>query len=198
MNDLVVLPIVLIVIAVLKADVGGLLDWLRFLAQLLLLSPLVGLAVGGIGAWLMGKADARFRIRHEYQALYGIGLVLGAFATGQAVQGDGFLTAFFAGLAVTLFNVSLCDCFLEYGEVTSEIAMLLAVVLFGAVLSRLLGTVALLPALALVVIAISLGTAGHNDRPAPPRPRATSRTGLWGAVGGASDASPHGGPLVLP
>lgn len=156
MNDLVVLPIVLILIAVLKAEVGGILEWLRFLAQLLLLSPVVGLAVGGIGAWLMGKADARFSIRHEYQALYGIGLVLGAFATGQVVQGDGFLTSFFAGLAVTLFNVSLCDCFIEYGEVTSEIAMLLAFVLFGAVLSRLLGTVALLPALVLALIAIGL------------------------------------------
>jgi sodium/hydrogen antiporter len=156
MNDLVVLPIVLILIAVLKADVGGRLDWFRFLAQLLVLSPLVGLAVGGIGAWVMGKADARFGIRRAYQSLYGIGLVLGAFAAGQAVQGDGFLAAFFAGLAVTLFNVSLCDCFLEYGEVTSEIAMLLAFVLFGAVLSSLLGTVALLPVLALALIAILL------------------------------------------
>jgi NhaP-type Na+/H+ or K+/H+ antiporter len=156
MNDLVVLPIVLILIAVLKADVGGLREWLRFLAQLLVLSPLVGLAVGGLGAWVMGKADARFAIRRAYQALYGIGLVLGAFAAGQAVQGDGFLAAFFAGMAVTLFNVSLCDCFLEYGEVTAEMAMLLAFVLFGAVLSSLLGTVALLPALALALIAISL------------------------------------------
>jgi NhaP-type Na+/H+ or K+/H+ antiporter len=52
MNDLVVLPIVLILIAVLQADVGGLLAWLRFLAQLLVLSPLVG---GGIGAWVMGR-----------------------------------------------------------------------------------------------------------------------------------------------
>ena len=63
MNDLVVLPIVLILIAVLQANVGGLLAWLRFLAQLLVLSPLVGLAVGGIGAWVMGKVDARFGIR---------------------------------------------------------------------------------------------------------------------------------------
>jgi sodium/hydrogen antiporter len=156
MNDLVVLPIVLILIAVLKADVGGLLAWLRFLAQLLVLSPLVGLAIGGIGAWVMGKADARFGIRRAYQALYGLGLVLGAFAAGQAVHGDGFLTAFFAGLAVTLFNVSLCDCFLEYGEVTAEMAMLLAFVLFGAVLSSLLGTVALLPALILALLTIIL------------------------------------------
>ena len=156
MNDIVVLPIVLILIALLRAQVGGALDWLRFLAQLLILSPLVGMLVGGVGAWLMGRADARWGIRREYQALYGIGLVLASYAAGQAVQGDGFLAAFFGGLAVTLFNVSLCDCFLEYGEVTAEMAMLLAFVLFGAVLSTLLGTLALAPALALAVIALGL------------------------------------------
>jgi NhaP-type Na+/H+ or K+/H+ antiporter len=126
------------------------------LGRVLLLSPLLGLAVGGIGGWLMGKADARFGIRTEYQALYGIGLVLAAFAVGQVFGGDGFLAAFFAGLAITLFNVSLCDCFLEYGEVTAEMLMFLAFVLFGALLSTLLGTIALLPALALAAIAIFL------------------------------------------
>ena len=39
--------------------------------------------------------------------------------------------AFAAGLAVVLLNQSLCDCFLEYGDVSSEMAMLLAFVLFG-------------------------------------------------------------------
>ena len=156
MNDIVVLPIVLILIALLRAEVGGALDWLRFLGELLVLSPLAGLLVGGAGAWLMGRADARWGIRREYQALYGIGLVLASYAAGQAVHGDGFLAAFFGGLAVTIFNVSLCDCFLEYGEVTAEMAMLLAFVLFGAVLSTLLGTVALIPALALAFLALGL------------------------------------------
>jgi NhaP-type Na+/H+ or K+/H+ antiporter len=156
MNDIVVLPIVLILIAILRADVGGAIEWIRFLAQLLILSPLVGLAVGGFGAFLMGKADARYSIRREYQALYGIGLVLAAYAAGQAVQGDGFLAAFFAGLAVTLFNVSLCDCFLEYGEVTAEMAMLLAFILFGAVLSTLLTTIPIVPGLILALIVIGL------------------------------------------
>jgi NhaP-type Na+/H+ or K+/H+ antiporter len=140
MNDIVVLPLVLILIALLRAEVGGMLGWLRFLAQLLLLSPLAGMLVGGVGAWLMGRADAHWGIRREYQALYGIGLVLASYATGQAVQGDGYLAAFFGGLVVTIFNVSLCDCFLEYGEVTAEMAMLLAFVLFGAALSTILGT----------------------------------------------------------
>lgn len=156
MNDIVVLPIVLILIAVLTAGAGENTDWGSFLLRILILSPLVGLVVGGIGSNLMGRADARFGIRREYQALYGIGLVLAAFAAGQAIDGDGFLAAFFAGLAVTLFNVSLCDCFLEYGEVTAEMMMLLAFVLFGALLSTLLGTIALMPAFILAVIGLGL------------------------------------------
>jgi NhaP-type Na+/H+ or K+/H+ antiporter len=156
MNDIVVLPVILVLIAVLNGEIGSWVSLLVLLVQLLVLSPLIGLAVGGLGARLMGRADARFGIRREYQALYGIGLVLAAYAAGQAVYGSGFVAAFFAGLAVTLFNVSLCDCFLEYGEVTSEMAMLLAFILFGAVLSTLLGTIPVLPALVLAGLAIVL------------------------------------------
>jgi sodium/hydrogen antiporter len=156
MNDIVVLPIVLILIAVLTAAAGETMDWGGFFLRILVLSPLAGLAVGGIGAYLMGRADARFGIRREYQAMYGIGLVLASFSVGQMLNGDGFLAAFFAGLAVTLFNVSLCDCFLEYGEVTAEMMMLLAFILFGALLSTLLGTIALIPAFILAVIGLGL------------------------------------------
>jgi NhaP-type Na+/H+ or K+/H+ antiporter len=93
-------------------------------------------------------------VRREHQAVYGIGLVLAAYAAATAVGGDGFLSAFAAGLAVTLLNQSLCDCFLEYGEVTSEMAMLLAFVLFGAVLSGMLGAVNLPLALALAGLVV--------------------------------------------
>ena len=141
MNDLIVLPIVLVLIAMLTRPAASALDWTIYLGRVLVLSPLLGLLVGGVGGWLMGKADARFGIRTEYQALYGIGLVLAAFATGQTLGGDGFLASFFAGLAITLFNVSLCDCFIEYGEVTAEMLMFLAFVLFGAMLSTLFGIV---------------------------------------------------------
>jgi NhaP-type Na+/H+ or K+/H+ antiporter len=76
---------------------------------------------------------------------------------GDAVGGDGFLAAFAAGIAVTIFNFELCDCFLEFGEVAAEMLMLLAFVLFGAALSTLVDDVALLPALvfALVVIGVA-------------------------------------------
>ena len=49
MNDLVVLPVVLILIAVAQEELGGMLDWSRFLAELLVLGPVIGFAVGGGG-----------------------------------------------------------------------------------------------------------------------------------------------------
>ena len=156
MNDIVVLPIVLVLIAVVTARISGPADLIGFIVRVLLLSPLVGLVVGGLGARLMGEVDKRFNIRSEYQALYGIGLVLASFFAGTIINGDGFLAAFFAGLAVTLFNVSLCSCFLDYGEVTAEMMMMLAFVLFGALLSSMLSTFDVLPAFVLALIALVL------------------------------------------
>ncbi len=156
MNDIVVLPVVLILIALIDGHIGGAQDWLRLAARLLLLSPLVGLLIGVVGARLIGSADARFSISRSYQAMYGIGLVLLAYAAGEVVRGDGFIATFFAGFAVTISNGKLCSCFLEYGETTAEMAMLLTFILFGAVLSGLFASAPLMLALGFAVIVIVL------------------------------------------
>ncbi len=155
-NDVVVLPIVLVLIAVAKGRLGGAADWLTFMVRLVVLGPLVGFVIGAGGAWALGKVDARLGVSRAYQALYGVGLILGAYVAGVAVGGDGFLAAFAAGLATVILNYDLCDCFLEYGEVTAEMAMLLAFILFGAVLSSLLASVPLGPCLVLAALALGV------------------------------------------
>ena len=136
-NDIVVLPTVLILIAVANSKAGGFLNWSEFLVKLLILGPAAGAIVGAVGGWVIGKADERFGIGREYQALYGIGLVLVSYVAGVQVGGDGFLAAFAAGLTVTALDFELCDCFLDYGDVTAEMLMFLAFVLFGAVISSM-------------------------------------------------------------
>jgi NhaP-type Na+/H+ or K+/H+ antiporter len=160
-NDIVVLPVILVLIAVANAERGDIEGWGTFLAQLLLLGPIIGFTVGGIGSWLINKLDAWMSIRQEHQALYGIGLVLAAYTAATAAGGDGFLGAFAAGIAVTLLNQSLCECFMDYGEVTSEMAMLVVFVLFGSVLSGILdtadiGSALLLAGLVILVIRPSI------------------------------------------
>ena len=157
MNDLIVLPTILVFAAVAAGEVGGFLDWAQFLVELLLVGPVLGAAVGWAGAALMAEVDARRPVRTEWQALYGVGLVLCAFAVGETAGEDGFLAAFAAGAAVSLSNRRMCDCFLDFGEVIAELLMLISFVLFGAVLSTELDRAplaesALLAALALLVI----------------------------------------------
>jgi NhaP-type Na+/H+ and K+/H+ antiporter len=50
------------------------------------------------------------------------------------VGGSGFVAAFVAGLLVAAKDVELCDCFLEYGEATSEMLLLLTFVALGTTL----------------------------------------------------------------
>ena len=73
-NDLVVLPVILILIAVARSEMADATDWAVFLSQLLILGPIIGFAIGGAGSWVMSAIDRRMGIRQEYQALYGIGL----------------------------------------------------------------------------------------------------------------------------
>jgi NhaP-type Na+/H+ or K+/H+ antiporter len=149
-----VLPIILVLIAVGTGETGGAGSWGLFAVRVFVVGPVVGFTVGALGGWLMARADARFAVRREYQALYGVGLVLGSYTAAVTLGGDGFLAAFFAGLAITLLDQALCDCFLEFGEAAAEMAMLLAFVLFGALLSQQLALVSLGPGLAFAALVI--------------------------------------------
>lgn len=153
-NDVVVLPVVLIVLAAASAHASTTGGWIVLLARLLLLGPAIGFAIGAAGAWLMSRMDRRFGIRREYQSLYGLGLVFASYTAAEAVGGDGFLATFAAGAAIAALDLELCDCFLEYGDATSEMIMLFAFILFGAVLSTLAGTVPLGATLALAAVTL--------------------------------------------
>jgi sodium/hydrogen antiporter len=153
-NDVVVLPIVLVTIAITKASASTLGGWAVLFGKLLVLGPAVGFAIGALGAWLMMRADRRFGIRREYQALFGMGLVFATYTAAVAAGGDGFLASFAAGAAIAALDLELCDCFLEFGDAMAEMIMLFTFILFGAVLTTLVGTIPLAAALALAAITL--------------------------------------------
>nr|WP_255603232.1 cation:proton antiporter [Oscillochloris sp. ZM17-4] len=132
MNDVLLLPIVVIALAFVESatppEAG---DLARMLVSLFLLGPLAGVAVGMSAVRLLVWVRDRFGVRREYEALYVIGVALGAYAAAEALGGSGFLAAFAAGLVVSSLDVELCDCFLEYGQVTAEMALLFTFVLLG-------------------------------------------------------------------
>lgn len=155
-NDVVVLPAILILIAISQNTVSGAGGWLAFGLRLFVLGPVVGAATGIAGAWAISQAGRRTPIPTEYQALYGIGLVFAAFVAGEAAGSSGFLAAFVAGFAITAVNHTLCDCFVEYGEITAEMAMLLAFILLGAALPAVTEGLPLAAALLFAVLVLAV------------------------------------------
>lgn len=130
MNDAVLLPVLLIsTFLATRGNVDTGMGPLMF--GMLVASPLAGAVVGGAGVGALHVMRRRFGVRRDYESLYSLGLALGAYAAGEAVHGSGLLAAFTAGLTVAAIDVELCECFLEYGETTAEMALLFTFVLFG-------------------------------------------------------------------
>jgi NhaP-type Na+/H+ or K+/H+ antiporter len=130
-NDAVLLPIVLVGMAFLSQSTGASHDWARFAIDLVILGPASGIAVGLVSVATLDLIRRRIGVTRDYESLYAIGTALAAYAAAEALHGSGFLAAFAAGATIAALDVELCDCFIEYGQTTAEMALLFTFVLLG-------------------------------------------------------------------
>jgi NhaP-type Na+/H+ or K+/H+ antiporter len=132
LNDVVLLPIVLIAMALVTGSgTAGESQLGPLIVRMFVLSPAagVGVALAAIGA--LDLVRRRIGVRRDYESIYSLGVALLAYAAAEALHGSGFLAAFAAGMTIAVLDVELCDCFVEYGETTAEMALLFTFVLFG-------------------------------------------------------------------
>jgi NhaP-type Na+/H+ or K+/H+ antiporter len=133
MNDIVLLPIIVLAMTILASEAAPTgVRMARSALSLLLLGPAIGAAVGWLGVTALTQVRSRGVVRRDYEALYALALAFIAYAAAESAGGSGFVAAFAAGLTVGAQDVELCDCFLEYGEATSLMLLLLTFVAFGA------------------------------------------------------------------
>ena len=133
MNDVILLPIVVLCMLLLRPgmsapawEIGS-----RSVG-LFLLGPMFGVFAGWVAITLLDQVRKRVGVRRDYESLYALGVAFSAYAAAEAVGGSGFLAAFGAGLVIAALDVELCDCFLDYGEASAEMFLLLTFVAFGA------------------------------------------------------------------
>lgn len=133
LNDIVLLPIVLVAMQFLTpGPAQTALGWVHMALSLFVLGPVSGIAVGLLGVATLDLVRRRVGIRRDYESLYSLGIAFAAYAAAETVHGSGFLAVFAAGLTIAALDVELCDCFLEYGETTAELALLFTFVLLGS------------------------------------------------------------------
>jgi sodium/hydrogen antiporter len=174
LNDVVLLPIVLVAMAVLGHEAAdGSAAWARLGVELGLLGPALGVGIGLVSVAALDLVRRQLGVRRDYESLYSLGVAFTAYAAAEAVHGSGFLAAFAAGLTIAALDVELCDCFLEYGQTTAEMALLFTFVLFGGSLiwsglASMDGRLLLFAVVALLVrpavFLLALGRAGLDRR----------------------------------
>src|SRR6266403_1673757 len=132
LNDIVLLPIILVAMAVLShSNLFGV-ESARLALELFLLGPGAGVTVGLLAIGALALVRRKTGVRRDYESLYSLGVAFAAYAAAEAVHGSGFLAAFCAGLTIAALDVELCDCFLEYGQTTAEMTLLFTFILFGS------------------------------------------------------------------
>jgi len=132
LNDVVLLPIVLIALALTNNFSINATSLSKLGLGLFILGPGAGVAIGLVGVAALDLVRKRTGVRRDYESLYSLGIAFTAYAAAEAVHGSGFLAAFAAGLTIAALDVELCDCFIEYGGVTAEMLLLFTFVIFGS------------------------------------------------------------------
>jgi NhaP-type Na+/H+ or K+/H+ antiporter len=129
LNDLVLLPVVLIAMAVLAG--GGSSGWASAAVKLFIIGPGAGVVIGFAGVAVLERVRRWMGVRRDYESLYALGLAFTAYAAAEAAHGSGFLAAFAAGLTIAASDAELCDCFLDLGQAAAEMFLLFTFVAFG-------------------------------------------------------------------
>jgi NhaP-type Na+/H+ or K+/H+ antiporter len=133
LNDIVLLPVVIIAMAFLShgSPLSGA-GFAKLGLDLFVLGPGAGIFIGLLGVEALDLIRRRIGVRRDYESLYSLGVAFTAFAAAEAVHSSGFLAAFAAGMTIAALDVELCDCFIEYGGVTAEMLLLFTFVLLGS------------------------------------------------------------------
>ena len=134
LNDGIALPPLLICMALLGAEAGdheG--AWLGFVIKQITLGPVVGLAVGWIGGTLIQRMSDRGWMEETFQRLSALPMAILAFAFAESVGGNGFISAFVAGIGLTMGITStrVRHQIQEFGETEGTQLILVVFLVFG-------------------------------------------------------------------
>lgn len=128
-NDGLALPLVLALLSMLSG---------RATAEVPLWQEVVvGIAIGIVVPWLASRVERTryFAANDEFAPLYAAAVGLTVFAVAAATHGNLFLAAFFAGSTMRTVAPDLSAAFHQFGGLVGELLKLLALLVFGALIS---------------------------------------------------------------
>jgi sodium/hydrogen antiporter len=147
-------------------------DWLGFAAEQIGLGALIGVAVGGGGAWLVERSAERGLTTPLFEQFGVLAVAVLAFVLADEAGGNGFIAAFVGGLAAGRVGAVSGERIFEFTEEQGQLLSLAVFFVFGTVaLSFLDGAdlgIVVYAALSLTLVRmvpVALAVAGMGFRP---------------------------------
>ena len=108
-------------------------DWLQFALEQIGLGTVIGLVVGGAGAWVVERASERGLMTDVFEQFAALALAVLAFLLADEAGGNGFIAAFVGGLAAGRMGTV---CGKHVFAFTEEEGQLLSFAVFSSSASR--------------------------------------------------------------
>jgi NhaP-type Na+/H+ or K+/H+ antiporter len=137
LNDGIALPPILICMAALsqvESSGSGLSYWVFFVLKQFIYGPLIGGAIGWTGGLLVDRAAKKEWMNPTFQNLSAIALAVLAYSVAEIVHGNGFISAYFAGLMLGTRTLKVRERIHDFGESESQVLVLVIFLLFGLIL----------------------------------------------------------------
>ncbi|MGC1498256.1 MAG: cation:proton antiporter [Sulfitobacter sp.] len=135
LNDGLALPVILFFASLTAAETTpDSSEWLIFGAKQILLGPLVGVVFGGLGGLVLLRAKAYGTTSDVYEGVGALALAGAAYLAAVQIGGNGFISAFVAGLAFGGIVKGACKFIYEFTESEGQLLSWAAFLLLGAAL----------------------------------------------------------------
>lgn len=133
LNDGLALPAVLFFAALTAAtEMQDSAVWLVFGAKQILLGPLAGVIIGAIGGWALLRAKSAGTTSDIYEGVGALALAGAAYLGAVLIGGNGFISAFAAGLTFGMIVKGACKFVYEFTESEGQLLTWSAFFLLGA------------------------------------------------------------------
>ena len=137
LNDGIALPAVLLfacIAGIASGGPSGATGWLVFGLMQLTLGPLVGIAVGLAGGYMIDLSVRRGWMTGDFTGPAALALALAAYSLAELAGGNGFIGAFAGGLTFGAMVRDHCRQLFEFAEAEGQLLTLMTFLLFGAVM----------------------------------------------------------------
>ncbi|MCZ4337222.1 cation:proton antiporter [Shewanella colwelliana] len=133
LNDGIIFPMLLTVVALILSDTGNSQDqhWVVYVGQQIFFGAIVGAVVGYLGTKLLVWADSKNLAETSYQNLIPIALAILAFYLAETLSGNGFIAAFFAGVYAGNTYEKTRSHIEDFAESEGELFVLISFFVFG-------------------------------------------------------------------